>query len=317
MGPLLGSYHTSQHLIQAIPPGGSPLLQLPHFTDKIARNIEQAVGKSPLSIQRFMSLSEATRRNLCVSSGQLSAAQYATAMSVSRQLPSLVVEKAFFKVIGEKVITPSSLVQFVVKARFVSPGSQSLPEVNELDLEDVDPDEGDLDAILGRKPKNKKPKTLEGEDENPKNDDSIQPPLAHAPYYARDHSPRWHIFLAQSKEGRIAVPPTTITSFDKPIFDKDGNPTFNIQTLKMQFQAPPQVGRYNFTMHLVCDSYIGFDLSQDVALEVEDVAKLEPGTVEEVEEDEISEPDEGRESSPFLMTLLTHSRLDCGPDASA
>lgn len=293
MGPLLGSYHASQHLIQAIPPGASPLLQLPHFTQRIAKDVEDAVGTSPLLIQKFMSLSEATRRNICTSPGQLTAAQYSTAMSVGRQLPYLEVEKAFFKVIGEKVVTPSSLVQFVVKARFIPPGTKDVPEVNELDLEDIDPDEGDLDAILGRKSKFKKQKSIGEEGEGPQSDDNIQPPLANAPYFARDHSPRWHIFLAQSKESRIAVPPTTITSFDKPIFDKTGIPTFNMQTLKMQFQAPPQVGRYVFSMHLICDSYLGFDVTQEVLLEVEDAAKLEPGTIEEVEEDEISEPDEG------------------------
>lgn len=299
MGPLLSSYHTSQHLLQAIPPGGSPLLQLPYFTQKIAKYVEEAVGKSSLPIQSFMSLPEVTRRNLCISSGQLSTDQYNTAMSVGRQLPYLVVEKAFFKVVGEKVITPSSLVQFVVKARFFTPGAKDIPEVNEEDLEDVDPDEGDLDAILGRKSKFQKRKTIDEHGSEPQSEDNIQPPLANAPYFARDHSPRWHVFLSQTKEGRIAVPPTTITSFDKPIFDKNGEPTFNMQTLKMQFQAPPQVGRYVFSMHLICDSYLGFDVTQEVALEVEDANKLEPGTLKELEEDEISEPDEGEKPIYF------------------
>ncbi|KAL9116082.1 MAG: hypothetical protein Q9227_000451 [Pyrenula ochraceoflavens] len=291
MGPLLGSYHAAQHLIQAIPPEGSALLQLPYFTSRLAQDIKAATRKSSLTVQDFMSFPESTRRTLCTGPDRLTESQYATAMSVARQLPYLKIDKAFFKVVGERVITPSSLVQFVIKARFIPPGSQNIPEINELDLEDVDPDEGDLDAILGRKSK-KKRKTADGEEVQSEDDDNIQPPLAHAPYFARDHSPRWHIFLAQTKENRIAVPPSTITSFNKPIFDKNGNPSFNMQTLKMQFQAPPQTGRYVFTMFLICDSYIGFDSSQEVVLEVEDASKLAPGIVEEVEEDEISEPDE-------------------------
>ena len=56
----------------------------------------------------------------------------------------------------------------------------------------------------------------------------------------------------------------------------------------MQFQAPPQLGQYVFTMHLVCDSYIGMDSSQPIVLEVEDAAKA----VDMALDDEISEPEE-------------------------
>ncbi|RAL59482.1 hypothetical protein DID88_006597 [Monilinia fructigena] len=79
------------------------------------------------------------------------------------------VEKAFFKVTGEKFITPSSLVSFVVKGRFIPPGSENVPEVNELDLEDIDPDEDDLDAILGRA---KKPAKGEEAEAKPRKDAS-------------------------------------------------------------------------------------------------------------------------------------------------
>jgi translocation protein SEC63 len=157
-------------------------------------------------------------------------------------------------------------------------------------LEDIDPDEDDLEGLTGRKPpKNKRRKTIDGQiieaDSKP-----VQPSLAFAPYYARDHSPRWHIFLADSRQGRIAVPPFTFSSFDKPIIDPEGRPTYNMQTLKCQFQAPPGVGQYPFAMHLVCDSYIGFDTKMDVVLDVKDVSEA----VQVESEDEISEPDEGR-----------------------
>ena len=289
--PLMSSLHTSQNLIQAVPPNASPLLQLPYFTPKIVDSIQAVHAKGPMTIQKFMALPAQTRRSL--SSG-LSDAEYASAMTVAGQIPHLEIAKAFFKVQGDRVITPSSIVQLVVKARFIPPGTKDIPEVNVLDLEDIDPDEDDLDAIKGRKrAKNKKRKTVDGEPiagEDDELDKSIQPPLAHAPYFARDHSPRWHIYLADAKAGRIAVPPFTFTSFDKPIFDSEGSPTLNIQTLKCQFTAPPQVGEFQFVMHLICDSYIGFDSTVDIVLDVQDVSKA---VVVESEE-EISEPDEGR-----------------------
>ena len=248
-----------------------------------------------------MSLPEYKRRKLATDqAGVLTPTQYNDAVAVARQLPLLSVEKVFFKVMGERFITTGSLVQFVVKARVIPPGTANVPEVNELDLEDIDPDEGDLDALLGRKSsrKEKETKPREGNADPPSDvEKPLQPPLAYAPYFPRDHSPRWHVFLADSKMGKVAVPPFTMTTFNKPLLDGQGNPTFNMQTFKMQFQAPPQAGKYPFVMHLVCDSYIGMDSKRDVVLEVEDSAKA---VAIDNEEDDISEPEEG---IPFLITI--------------
>ncbi|KIN06135.1 hypothetical protein OIDMADRAFT_38491 [Oidiodendron maius Zn] len=279
--PILASYRTAQSLMQAIPPGGSPLLQLPHFTPAIAKAV-QGDTKTHLTLQQYMDLPEAHRHKLSTRKGLLNESQYQTAMTIARKLPRLQVEKAFFKVTGEKFITPSSLVSLVVKGRFIPPGSHNVPAVNPLDLEDVDPDEDDLDAILGRK---KKP--AKGE-KAPAEDKPVQPPLAFAPYFARDYSPRWYVFLTDSKQGKIAVPPFAFAIFDKPIYDGEDKPTFNMQTLKAQFQAPPQAGHYTFVMQLICDSYVGFDTKMEVTLVVEEASKA----AEIAAEDEISEPDE-------------------------
>jgi translocation protein SEC63 len=297
-GPILASFLTAQNLIQAIPPGASPLLQLPYITPAIARAIE-GDAKTHLTLQQYMQLPEAYRRKLSVGKGLLTESQYKTAIDLAKQLPRLQVEKAFFKVIGEKYITPGSLVSFVVKGRFVPPGSQNVPEVNELDLEDVDPEEDDLDAILGRQKKTSKGEKL-------KEDKPVQPPLAYAPYYARNYSPRWNVFLTDSKQGKMAVPPFTFIAFDKPIFDESGKPTFNMQTLKAQFQAPPQAGHYTFVMHLICDSYVGFDTKMEVTLVVDEAAKAA-----EIEaEDDISEPDEGRSKPTHFTRSNANSTID-------
>ena len=314
---LLAAFRISQHLIQAVPPNGSPLLQLPHVTREIANKIEGPSLKKHFTVQEFMSLPEYKRRKLATDQpGVLTPAQYNEAVAVARQLPFLNVEKVFFKVMGERFITTGSLVQFVVKARVIPPGTVNVPEVNELDLEDVDPDEGDLDALLGRKPsgKNKKAKLADGDTATPTNlDKPLQPPLAYAPYFPRDHSPRWHVFLSDSKLGKIAVPPFTMTTFNKPLTDDNGNPTFNVQTFKMQFQAPPQAGKYPFVMHLVCDSYIGMDSKKEVVLEVEDSAKA---VAMDNAEDDISEPDEGMPHPSFLLRIRNKTLTNC-PDSLA
>ncbi|KAL8675574.1 MAG: hypothetical protein Q9168_000086 [Polycauliona sp. 1 TL-2023] len=307
---ILSAYHMSQNLIQAIPPHASPLLQLPYITPAIASTIEGPNPRDHFTIQKFMALPEYRRRKLATDQpGVLEIGQYNTAVAVARQLPFLQLEKVFFKVIGEKVVTQSSLVQMVLKARVIPPGTANIPPVNVLDLEDVDPDEGDVDALVGRYPtRSKKAKILDGNDEKPANPEEkpLQPPLAYAPYFPRDHSPRWHVFLADSKQGKMAVPPFTFTTFNKPLFDDAGKPTFNMQTFKMQFQAPPQVGKYPFTMHLICDSYVGMDSKTDVVLDVEDSAKA----MEMVEEDEISEPEE--DSIAGQMSALKSGGLSGG-----
>jgi len=55
-----------------------------------------------------------------------------------------------------------------------------------------------------------------------------------------------------------------------------------VRKWRIQFQAPPAVGKYAFQLHVKSDSYVGTDLVQDVELMVEDASKLEEKVVEEV-----------------------------------
>lgn len=241
-----------------------------------------------------MEMPEYKRRKLATDQpGTLSPSEYNAAVFVARQIPYLKIEKVFFKCVGEKVIVPSAQVQLVVKARVIPPGTANIPEVKPSDLEDPDPEEGDVDAIGSRKAKSTSAKPVDGEaSPAASSQKELQPPLAYAPYFARDHSPRWHIFLADSKQGRLVVPPFTFATFNQPPFDVSGNPTFNVQTLKMQFFAPPQDGRFSFVMHMICDSYVGMDSKEDVTLVISDSAQA----MAMEDEDEISEPDEGEYS---------------------
>ncbi|KAF2719724.1 hypothetical protein K431DRAFT_250825 [Polychaeton citri CBS 116435] len=279
--PLLASFRLSQALTQALPPtsaASSPLLQLPHFSPDIARSIEEAsqtTTRSHLTIQKFMALPSEQRQALAQAAG-LTHDRLKQSEHVARQLPYLQIEKAWFKVQGEKYIIPSSLVQLVIKARFVPPGftAAAIPALKESDLEDVDPAEGDLKA-----------QKIEPE-QHPL-------PLTYAPYLPRDRATRYHTFLADTRQGRIAVPPFAFQNFDKAAFReaKDGKgvePTFQVVTLKMQFQAPPQPGEYKFRMHLICDSYAGFDEYRDISLVIDDASKVQAVD----DDDEISEPEE-------------------------
>ena len=271
--PIIASYIANQHIVQAMLPKSSPLLQLPFVTPAVVKAVD---GDSHVhaSVQQFTDLPEDERRQLVVGDGLLTETQYSKAMSVAREIPRLQVAKAFFKVPGERFVTPSSLVSLVVKGRVIPPGSQDVPEINPPDLEDADPAEDDLEAISGRK----------------KDEAKVNPTITTAPYFARDHLPKWFVFLTDAKSGKIAVPPFTFTQFEAPIFDGEGRPTFSMQTLKAQFAAPPQPGHYTFAMHLVCDSYVGMDTKMEVTLVVENANKA----AAMVGEDDISDPEEGK-----------------------
>ncbi|KAF2672705.1 hypothetical protein BT63DRAFT_436588 [Microthyrium microscopicum] len=262
--PLCASLHVSQDLIQAIPPTGSPLLQLPFFSPKIVSAIEGPKARNHLTVGEYMSMPAAQRKKLTVGSGLLSEQQYQVAIKTALQLPAINLERVYFRVTGERFVTPNSLVQLVVKFRFVPPGATNLPPLKE---EDFDEEEA-----------------AESSEEK----ERFAPPIAHAPYFARDHSPVYHIFLGEPKMGRIAVPPFTYSTFDKPILTADGEPTYNVQTLKMQFGAPPGPGNYTFAMHIINDSYVGFDIKEFITLTVEDGDKAE----DMEDEGEISEPGE-------------------------
>lgn len=300
--PVIASYITSQHIVQAMLPKSSPLLQLPFVTPAVVKAVD-GDSKVHASVQQFMDIPESQRKQLVVGEGLMSDDQYAKAMSIAREIPHLRVAKAFFKVPGERFITPSSLVSLVVKGRVIPPGSENIPTINPLDLEDIDPAEDDLEAITGRK---RKVKQADGR-WVAVSDAKINPTLTTAPYFARDHLPKWFVFLTDSKSGKVAVPPFPFTQFEEPIFDAEGKPTFNMQTLKAQFAAPPQPGRYTFAMHLVCDSYVGLDTKMEVTLVVEDASKAAQMTAE----DDISDPEEGMPSLllPVLPKLAPNFNL--------
>jgi len=296
--PILSSMRLNQCLIQAIPPNQSPLLQLPYFTKAVVHSVEQGEVKDHWTVQRFMNVSDERRRKMCIGQGLLTESQYTTAMDIARKIPILKIEKAFFKVQGEKYITPNAIVQLVVKARIV-PAGTTAPPVVEADLIDEDPEEDDINALIGRDTK----KVNESKNKSAINSNEIEksplvtaveapiPTLAHAPFFPAKILPRWHIFLCDAKTGRMIIAPTTISQFTEPTDD------LSVQTLKLQFGAPPNAGDISFVMHLVCDAYLGTDIKMNIKLHVDD-----PSAVERiVEDDEISEPDEGKNNFQIVF----------------
>jgi len=91
--PVRSAMEMCQHLLQAIPVGGSPLLQLPGISQKLA--LELRMRKKPVKdVQGLLSLEETERRKAL---DALDDTTYSQAINVARQIPILQISNVHFK----------------------------------------------------------------------------------------------------------------------------------------------------------------------------------------------------------------------------
>ncbi|KAG6813182.1 hypothetical protein H0H92_013302 [Tricholoma furcatifolium] len=182
-----------------------------------------------------------------------------------------------FKVIGERVVTPSSIVFLVVKLRLSPPQFNSVQE-EELDVDETKRrikfnDEKDEEFLISRKEAEEVPL------------DDCLPGFVHAPYWPGERKPSWWIVLGDEKTNRIVVPPMKITDIPlaQPNHERD------YRSYKIQFQAPQSVGVFTWKVQVISDSFVQEDASRDITLKIEDPSTL---PAEDLSEDEISDPEE-------------------------
>ncbi|KAF5377761.1 hypothetical protein D9757_008081 [Collybiopsis confluens] len=206
---------------------------------------------------------------------------------------------ASYKVIGERIVTPSSIVYLVVKLR-LSPPSSSTAVKRELDVDEVKRivklnDEKDEEFLMSR-----------GDAEPIKSETSSG--WAHAPFWPENRKPGWWLVLADDKNSRVVVPPMKITNV--PFSDPSGTDR-DYRAYKVQFQAPQGPGMYTWKIYLISDTFVGEEVSRNMTvrvalsltgldskqhifdieqLKIDDVSALNAD--EQGGEDEISDPDE-------------------------
>ncbi|KAF7309615.1 J domain-containing protein [Mycena indigotica] len=193
-----------------------------------------------------------------------------------------------FRVIGERIITPSSIVYLVVKLRVVPPGSPEPPKQEEL--------EPDQAKRLNRAAEEREQAFLNSKREA----EDLQAGQvfsggAHAPFWPGTRKPHWWIVLADDKSNRIVVPSVKIT--DVP-FRRSGDST-DFRSYKIQFQAPNTTGSLTWRVYVVSDSFVGEESSQDIVMKIDDVSALNAD--EQGEEDEISDPEEDTIAGQMAM----------------
>ncbi|KAF8164785.1 Sec63 Brl domain-containing protein [Crassisporium funariophilum] len=177
-------------------------------------------------------------------------------------------------VIGERIVTPSSIVFLLIKLRISPPGpatetkERSVDETKRIVQRTEEEDEKFLTSRLDA-------------EELPS---SATNKGAHAPFWPGVRKPSWWIVLADDKSNRVVVPPLKITDIpnSQPGSDRD------YRSYKIQFQCPPNTGLFTWKVYVVSDTFVGEEPTTDIALKVED-----PPTVEDQpSDDDISEPDE-------------------------
>ncbi|KAK7031359.1 J domain-containing protein [Favolaschia claudopus] len=184
-----------------------------------------------------------------------------------------------FRVIGERIITPASIVYLVVKLRVVPTDAQPTKpaEING----------GDDVKRLARAAEEREQTFLNSR----KDAEDLRPGQvfsggAHAPYWPGTRKPHWWLVLADDKSNRVVVPPLKIT--DIP-FRRTGDAT-DFRAYKIQFQAPQNAATLTWRVYVLSDSYVGEEDVRDITMKIDDVSALNAD--EQGDEDEISEPEE-------------------------
>lgn len=329
-------------LAQALPTSASPLAQLPGIMTDEAEKLEVVNG--------------AEGRKWCEKLVKLSEAG-AEARLVAEQWPRFDIVDAEFKglppfidttaalmersVAGEKLVTPSSIVQLSIKCRYVYPTTSTTsprPSDKKLALPNGDHVEnGDTakaesvseieDAVI----------TVEVDDEKSDIKEKVtelketivkgvgrkgKPEAAQRSYRSNGyaHAPRWpglrkphyYLLLGDSKLDKVIVQPTRVT--DIPLPRADGLPS-EPREFSLQFQAPPQANLYSFVIYAASDTFLGSDVDRPImvgyssssclcALELmHGQMKVEepPPDAQLSEDEDISEPEEDTLAGQMAM----------------
>ncbi|KAI9635000.1 Sec63 Brl domain-containing protein [Dioszegia hungarica] len=299
-------------LVQAIPAGSSPLAQLPGVSLDKAEELQWTkAAEGRRWIEKFAKADVADDVDLV------------EAKRVAEGWPRFEIVDAEFKVEGEKVVSPSSIVSLNFRVRYVAPSASkrksiSVPNgdvpagsngdvekaVQAISDEEKDIEEG-ANTDLKEKVGDLKEKIADvvsdktgKKDEKEKEKEWEKNGYAHAPFWPQLRKPHFSVLLGDSKLDKVIVPPIRIT-------DIPTSPSSSPSTFSLTFPAPPQANLYSFVLHAVSDTFVGNDVVLPIMLKVEDVPEDDESDAGDA--DDISEPDE--DSLAGQMALMKGGKV--------
>ncbi|KAJ2370526.1 secretory subunit [Coemansia sp. Cherry 401B] len=253
----------SQMLVQGVYCYDAPLIQLPGITWENQPTIFKE--NKLYSNHQLMRLAAAEQRQAL---SQLNDKQFEEAIQAAKMIPRLEIARVLLTVVGDKAITPASIVTLIVKLRIANAPNKIVPRgkgVAVADIEDIaDDDTAAIENFVSDYAKREK-------------ETKQAAPEAYCPYFAGRKDSQWWLSFANYQSGKLVVPPVRISDLASE------------RVVVLQFQAPPQKETYRFHLSVKSDSYIGSDVMQEVQMTVVDRSTLpvEPPIV-----DDISEPEE-------------------------
>jgi len=263
--PTLATLRMHAYLAQAIPPGRHPMLfaQLPGVQEEEAQKLTESVETIEELVDTLQHDGDDRVQDV---------------KRAAENWGKLDLLHADFKVIGDRLVTPSSIVYLVIKARLVNP---SLPkiQISEEAKTALNDEQRDYEFLSGRK---------DAEEMS-----NIVLSSAHAPHWPAARKPGFWVVLAEPKGNKVVVPPMKIT--DIPYATASQPDIY--RSYKMQFQAPAQVNTFPWKLYFVSDTFVGEEIVRDIQLKIDDAAVL----TEQVEEDEISDPEEDSLAGQMAM----------------
>lgn len=260
--PTLGIMRLNSYLAQALPPNAPPRVRLTQLPNVSKADIDSFTPR-PREMTEVLSALEEK------GDGRVSTVRKA----ISKWGRVEIVDAAF-KVIGERVVTPSSIIFLVVKLRLTPPGSNT-------ERKDVSVDEAKRIVQYNDKKDEEFLLSKQEAEDLPK---SRSTGWAHAPHWPSSRKPTWWLVLGDEKQNRVVVPPMRIS--DIPYADTESDRDY--RTYKIQFQGPPSTGVFTWKLYVVSDTFVAEEASKDLTLSIEHP----PAVDQEPSEDDISEPDE-------------------------
>ncbi|KAJ1797314.1 secretory subunit [Coemansia sp. RSA 2399] len=251
----------SQMLVQGVCAYDAPIIQLPGITWETQHKLYEE--KKLYSVNQLMRMPAPEQRETLQ---VLSDKQFSEAIQVAKTIPRLEIARAMLTVVGDKVITPSSIVTLIVKLKIANVKGKIVPREKGVPVADIESIESEDTAAIENFVANYKKKA-----------DKQSPSEAYCPYFAGRKDSQWWLCFASYQSGKLVVPPVRINDLESE------------RVIVLQFQAPPQKETYRFHVGVKSDSFIGCDILQEVQMTVVDRTELptEPPVV-----DDISEPEE-------------------------
>lgn len=288
--PTLNAMRLHAHLVQAVSPTlpsseATIFSQLPNVSENDVKSVLEEIGKPDVKtfIEHLQKISDERAKE---------------AAKAAESWGKLELVEATFKVIGERIVTPMSIVQLLIKVR-VSPSTGVKHEQN---------DEKDVDSIK------RSIKSNEEKDQSflvsKRDTEELTNGLevlksSHTPYWPMTRKPSWWVLVTDAKLNRTVMPPMRIS--DVPISDPSKDRNF--RSYKLQFQAPQQVGLFTWKLQIVSDTFLGDEIMQDMILKIDDISLL--SAEEQGRDDDISDPEE--DSLAGQMALMKGGNVKRSP----